>query len=167
MPREDLQDLVQRRLIDFETGYPVLDDEVVHALQRSELADRTSGLDGHRRAREVAQLGQRPGLDDATLPDDAHPVTQRLDLGEDVAGQQHGVLIAEHLLNAALEHLGHQRVEAGRGFVEEVQLDVRGQRGHDRDLLTVALRVRAAALGRVELEAFDQVVATGTVDPTA
>ena len=43
-----------------------------------------------RRPGQVAQLGQRAGLDGAAVADDAHPVAQRLDLGEDVAGQQHG-----------------------------------------------------------------------------
>ena len=41
-------------------------------------------------AGQVPQLGQRPRLDRAAVPDDGDPVAQRLDLGEDVAGQQHG-----------------------------------------------------------------------------
>ena len=39
---------------------------------------------------QVPQVGQRPGFDGAAGPDDRHPVRQPLDLGEHVAGQQHG-----------------------------------------------------------------------------
>src|SRR5450756_1711896 len=51
---------------------------------------------------------------------------------------------------------------AGR-LVEQVQLDVRGQAGDDRDLLPVPLGVGAAPLGGVQLEPVDQLVAAGVV----
>ena len=60
------------------------------------------------------------------------------------------------LLDAGLEHRLHQRVEPGGRLVEDEQLGVGGERGDERDLLPVALGVRAALLRRVELEALEQ-----------
>ena len=51
--------------------------------------DGSRELRGDGRAGEVAQLGQRAGLDPPAGPDDAHPVAQALHLGQDVARQQH------------------------------------------------------------------------------
>ena len=78
-----------------------------------------------RRAGQVAQLGQRAGLDAPARADDADPVAEPLDLGEDVARQQHGraAAVAE-LVDAVLEHLLHQRVEPGGRLVEHQQLHV-------------------------------------------
>ena len=95
-----------------------------------------------RGAGQVAQLGQRAGLDRPPVADDADPVAQRLDLGQDVAGQQHGAARRRAPRGCtSLEHRLHQRVEAGGRLVEEQQLDVGGQRGDEGDLLPVALRV--------------------------
>ena len=55
----------------------------------------------------------------------------------------------------------------GRRLVEHEQLDVGRQRGHEGDLLAVALGVGAALLGGVELEPLDQVGAPPLVDPAA
>ena len=62
-------------------------------------------------ARQVAQLGERPGLDRPAGADDAHPVAQRLDLGEDVAREQHGPPVLARLLDAVLEDRLHERIE--------------------------------------------------------
>ena len=51
-------------------------------------------LGGDRRAGQVPQLGERAGLDAAAGADDAHPVAQRLHLGQDVARQQHRAPVA-------------------------------------------------------------------------
>ncbi len=64
-----------------------------------------------------------------------------------------------------LEHLLHQGVEAGGRLVEEQEGDVGGEGGDEGDLLAVALGVRAALLGRVELERLEQLVALAPVDP--
>ena len=54
-----------------------------------------------------------PRLDGAAGADDAHPVAQRLDLGEDVAGQQHRAALGRGSSRMQLlEHRLHQRVEA-------------------------------------------------------
>src|SRR3954453_8283816 len=79
------------------------------------LAVERLGLD--RRARQVAQLLQRAGFDGLAVADDAHAVAQRLDLGEDVAGEQDGAALLALVLHAPAEDLLHQRVEAGRRLV--------------------------------------------------
>ena len=57
----------------------------------------------------------------------------------------------------ALEQLLHQGVEPRGRLIEDDQLDVAGQRRDERDLLPVALGVVPCPLGRIEVEAFDQV----------
>ena len=79
---------------------------------RSRPVGAALGLGDDRGAGQVAQLGQRAGLDRTAGADDADPVAQRLDLGEDVARQQHGAPARSRLLDAGLEHRLHQRVEA-------------------------------------------------------
>ena len=91
--------------------------------------------------------------------DDAQPIAQRFDLGQDVAGEQHRSSLGLHLANAVLEYRLHERVESRRRFVEDQQLGVGGQRRDQADLLAVALGVGAGLLGRVELEALEQLVA--------
>ena len=65
------------------------------------------------------------------------------------------------------EDLLHQRVQARGRLVEDQQLDVGRQRRDQRDLLAVALGVRAALLGRVELEALEQLGAALLVEAAA
>ena len=67
----------------------------------------------------------------------------------------------------ALEDRLLERVEAGGRLVEHEQLGVGGERRDERDLLPVALGVRAALLGRVELEALEQLRAALRVEPAA
>ena len=112
----------------------------------------------------MAQLGQGAGLHGAAVPDDADPVAERLDLGEDVAGQQHGAALGADLADVLLEHRLHQRVQAGRRLVEDQQLGVGGQGGDQRDLLPVALGVAAGLLARVEVEALEQLGPAGRVE---
>ena len=111
-----------------------------------------------------AQLGQGPGGDGPALADDADPVGERLDLGEDVAGEQHGDALGSALADDLLEGLLHQRVQPGGRLVEHQQLDLGGERGDQRDLLPVALGVVARPLGRVEVEALDQLRAPVRAD---
>ncbi len=74
----------------------------------------------------------------------------------------HAVLRA--FADALLEGLLHQRVEPGGRLVEDEQLGLGGQRGDEGDLLPVALGVVADPLGRVEVEAFDQLGAAALVE---
>ena len=124
-------------------------------------------LGDDRGARHAPQLLQRAALLRPAGADDAHPVAERFDLGEDVARQQHGPSLGLDLADAVLEDRLHQRVEARRRLVEDEQLGARRERRHETDLLTVALRVGARLLGRVELEALEQLVATSRVEVAA
>jgi ABC-2 type transport system permease protein len=87
----------------------------------------------------------------------------RRDLGEDVARQQHGAAFALDLMDALFEDLFHQWIETGRGFVEDQQLGIRGERGDQADLLAVALGVRPRLLRGVQFESVDQFVAFAVV----
>src|SRR5258708_6713987 len=59
-------------------------------------------------------------------------------------------------LDAVRERSLHQRMEARGGRVQDEQLHVGGQRRDQRNLLEVALGVRAGLLGRVEIETLKQ-----------
>ena len=134
--------------------------EVVRAGDRGERGG-VEAIAGERDlgAGEVTELGERARLDRDARADDAHPVAEVLDLGEDVARQQHGGAVAEQGRDLASEHRLHERVEARGGLVEDVEVGGRRERGDERDLLPVALRVGAALLRRVELEDLDEVLA--------
>jgi hypothetical protein len=88
------------------------------------------GLDAH-----VAAAGERAQQTlaravgrDAALVDDDHARADGLDLGQDVRGDEHGVLRRELAQDAA--HLDAlQRVEAARGLVQDQHL----RRGQQRD----------------------------------
>src|SRR3546814_20147848 len=98
------------------------------------------------------------------LPDDAHPVAELLHLAEDVAREQHGAAVAGDLPDGPLELDLHQRVEPRGRLIEQVQLHVPGQRGDERDLLAVPLRVGASDLGGIELEPLEQLGPTALVE---
>src|SRR3954471_1735117 len=120
-----------------------------------------------RRAREVAQLGERAALHGLAVADDADAIAQRLDFGEDVAGEQHRAPVLALVAHALAEDLLHQRIEAGGRLVEHQQVGVGRQRSHERDLLAVALGVRAALLRGVQLEALDQRISALRVQAAA
>ena len=63
------------------------------------------------------------------------------------------------------ERLFHERVEPAGGLVEHEQVRTRHQGGDEQYLLLVALGVSPHFLGRVEIEAPDQLVAVRGVDP--
>ena len=77
---------------------------------------------------EVAHLGQRAHLDEPALPQDAHPVAQRLHLAHDVRGEEDGLPAVARLVDATAERLLHQRVESARRLVEDEQIGP----GHQR-----------------------------------
>lgn len=103
----------------------------------------------------MAQLVQRAALDGAALADDADPITQRLDLGQDMAGEQDGAPLPTGVADAALELRLHEGVEPGGGLVQDQQLDITGEGGDEGHLLAVALGVGAGPLGGVEVEAIE------------
>ncbi len=111
-------------------------------------ADRGTG--------QVSQLGEGAGLDRATTPDDRDGVADLLHLAQDVRGEQHRPSRVLDPLYVLGEDRLHQGVQAGGRLVEDVELGVDEEGGHERHLLAVALRVRACLLGRVELEAVQQ-----------
>ena len=73
--------------------------------------------------------------------------------------EQPSVLLADDLAELRL----HERVQARGRLVEEQELDVGGQRGHERDLLPVALGVGRAPAPGVQVEAVQQLVPAGRV----
>ncbi len=89
-----------------------------------------------------------------------------LDLGEDVAREQHRAPLRLHLVHHILEHHLHQRIQTGGRFVEQQQLRPGGKRRHDGDLLPVALRVGAALLRRIEVEPLDEFGTADLVETT-
>ena len=104
----------------------------------------------------ASQLGKGPGRHRPAAADDGHAVGQRLDLTEDVARQQDGAALLAPLAHDLLERLLHERVETGTRLVEHKQIDVGGQGGDEGDLLSVALRVVANPLRRIEVEPVDE-----------
>ena len=106
-------------------------------------------LDGLRA--EVAQLLQRPLVDQPPVPEDPDAVADRLDLAEDVRGQEDRLPARLGLLDAFAERHLHQRVEPARRLVEQQQVRARRERRDQLDLLAVALRERADLLAGVEL----------------
>ena len=141
--------------------------QAVQAGQRVEPGRRPGQLGGDRRPGQVPQLGQAAGLHGAAAPDDRDPVAEHLDLGQDVAGQQHRPPSLPLLLDALAERGLHQRVEPGGRLVEQQQLHIGGERGDERDLLPVPLGVGARPDRRVELEPFDQAGPALLVKPAA
>ena len=111
----------------------------------------------------MRQIRQRPGFDEAALPDDGDVVGQILDLRQDVAGQQDRGSRGDALADDCGELPLHERVEARRRFVEDQRIDVGRQRRDEHDLLAVALGVFAVLLRRVEAETLDQFGAHGGV----
>jgi hypothetical protein len=82
-----------------------------------------------------------------------------------VAGKQHRAALFTLLLDRVLEGGFHQRVQPGGRLVHDDKVHIRRQRGHDRDLLPVALGVCASLLPGIEVEAFDQFLAAALIEP--
>ena len=104
----------------------------------------------------MPQLGQRAGLD-------GRPARMMLTRSHSLSTSARMWLetapcapVAE-VVDALLEDRLHQRVQPGGGLVEDEELGVAGERRDEGDLLAVALGVGPALLGRVELEALQQV----------
>ena len=87
---------------------------------------------------------------------DPNPVADRLDLAEDVRGQEDRLAALLGLAHRLAERHLHQRIEAAGRLVEDQQLRAARERGDQLHLLAVAVRERPYLLVRVELEALDQ-----------
>ena len=103
-------------------------------------------------------------LDERPAAQDADPVAQRLHLAQDVRGQEDRLAPLARLLRTLAEDLLHERVQAARGLVQHEQVSPGHEGGDEEDLLAVALGVLADLLGRVEVEALDELVPVGRVD---
>ena len=117
--------------------------------------------------REVAKLGQRSLVDEAALAEDADAVAERLDLAEDVRGEEHRLPALLRLLHRLPEGHLHQRVEPARRLVEDQQVGPARERRDELHLLAVALRECPHLLVELEPEALDENVAVGDVGPAA
>ncbi len=112
----------------------------------------------------MAQLLQGPLVDQPPVPEDPDAVADRLDLAEDVRGQEDRLPARRRLLDAFAERHLHQGIESARRLVEQQQVRARRERRDELDLLAVALGERADLLAGVEREALHQLVAIGDVD---
>src|SRR6266536_3504821 len=165
--REALQHCVEMVVVDVEPRPGAFHDEVVDAGQLAQPGRRPRQVGRDRGAGEVAHLREGAGVDRTAGADDADPVAERLDLGEDVAGEQSRAPVGAFVPDAVAKHRLHQRVQAGCRLVEEEQLHVGCERRDQGDLLAVALRVRPALLRRVEVEALQQFGPLFLVEPAA
>ena len=70
----------------------------------------------------MPHLGQRAHLHQLPLPEDGHPVAQRLHLAQDVRREEHRLAAIARLVDAEPECLLHQRIEPAGRLVEDQQL---------------------------------------------
>src|SRR5690606_4589585 len=166
-PGEDLHDLSEAIGVDFESGPAPGHHEIVDPRNLSERRGVGAERDVERRPRQVPQLVEGARLDGPAVADDAHPVTEGFDLGEDVAGQEHGPAVGRVLLDHLPKSGLHQRVETGGRLVEDEEVHVRGEGGHQRHLLTVPLRIGGSLLGGIQVETLDQIGPALLVEPPA
>src|SRR3990170_6055852 len=132
----------------------VVSVEVAHARQRLERRGRS----GTREAQfdlvvgEVAQALDGVELDDAALANDCPPIAALLDLGQDVARQEHRGAVVDCVTEGGEEGLLDERIESRGRLVEDEQLGPVLEGDDHPDLLLVALAVLALAAAGVELE---------------
>ena len=160
--------LVEVAGVDVEARAVVLDVEVVHARERVEAVggSRTvsTAIEVRVRWRSSASVPVSTVLPARMIVTRSHSASTSARMWLESSTVRPCLA---RLLDALLEDRLLQRVEAGGRLVEQEQLDVRGERRDQRDLLPVALRVGAALLGRVELEALEQLRAPRRVEPAA
>src|SRR5215203_4686194 len=100
----------------------------------------------------MPEIGERATLYRLPVPDYGDPVAQGLDLGEDVAREEHGPPAPLLFLYAPAKDCLHQGIQARGWLVQQEQLGVGGECRHKCHLLTVAFGVGTGLLPRVELE---------------
>jgi hypothetical protein len=106
-----LQDGIELARIDREPRARPIEDQLVHPGQPAQPIDRLDRLDDNGRAGQVAELVERSRLGGSTGTDDRDSITEGLDLGEDVAGEQNRASRGAHLAHDVLEDDLHQRIE--------------------------------------------------------
>ena len=108
----------------------------------------------------VLRIARSRSIDATSTSDagaeDADPGAELLDLREDVRREEHRLPAVRRLGDAATELLLHQRIEPARRLVQQQHVRSRRERCDERDLLAVALRVRAGALVELEVEPLDE-----------
>src|SRR5262249_25829069 len=178
------EDLLERGLPARQAGDRVADELLEQALRaaadlepqtvRARPLDRDALQSVDRRSRpgednvdrlrgEVAELGERAFGGQAPLAQDADAIAQRLDLAQDVRGEEDRLAARPRLLHRLPKSHLHQRIEAAGRLVQDQQVGATRERGNELHFLAVALRERTHLLVRVELEALDQQVAVGPV----
>src|SRR5208283_4721492 len=95
--------------------------------QGGEAGGRTAEGDFDRLGAEVAQLVKRALVDEPALTQDPHAVAERLDLAEDVRGEEYRLTAFLGFAHALAEGDLHQRIEAARGLVQDQQLRAAGK----------------------------------------
>src|SRR5579859_1366762 len=105
-------------------------------------------------------------LHNPTTPNDAHPLTERLDLRENMARQQDRTTTLTLLRNTLTEYFFHERIEARSRFVQDQQFNIRGQCRDQGYFLAISLRVGPTLFSWIKLELFEQSSATTRVHPT-
>src|SRR5262249_50751962 len=91
-----------------------------------------------RRTALLRELVECPRRDELPLRDDDDSTAARLDLAQDVRGEQNGVLFSE--LADELAHLADLvRIEAGRRLVEHEERRLADERVRETDALAIAL----------------------------
>ena len=161
------EDPIELAGVDAELRTRVVDAHVVHPGQVAQRADRLGGLDDDGRAGQVAQLVERSRLGGSParmIVTRSHSASTSARMWLDSSTVRPAVA---QLADDVLEDDLHQRVETGGRLVQEVELDVGGERRDERHLLPVALRVGADLLGRVELEPLQQRAAPCPVETAA
>ena len=120
----------------------------------------------HRQRAEMSHLAQRAHLDEVSVAEDAHAVTECLHLAHDVRREKYGLPTVARLVDAVAKRLFHKRVEPTRRLVKHQQVGANHQRADQDDLLPVPLRVSTDLLGGIEVETGDQFVSVGRVNLT-
>ena len=100
------------------------------------------------RAGAALEVGDRTLVHDLAGADDRHPVAQLLDLGQQVAGEQHGHPLVGQPPDQQ-PHVAHSGgVEPGGRLVEQQQLRIAQQRRGDPEPLAHPVRVAADPVAR-------------------
>ena len=137
------QRVVEPGGVDVEPGPDAVDLGVVHAGQVGEPVDRPSVstvIDVRVRWRSSASVPRSTVRPARMMLTRSHSASTSARMWLDSSTVRPSSV---DLADRVLEHGLHQRVEPRRGLVEDQQLGVRRQRGHQRHLLAVALGVGA------------------------
>src|SRR6266700_3203133 len=100
---------VEMIAVHVEADMGTVDHEAMDPGQVRQSVGGTRGVRRNRGAGQVPQLPQRAALHPAPRTYDAEPVAERLDLRQDVTGQQHRPTLRLDLADAVLKHRFHER----------------------------------------------------------